>query len=144
MAIYNGPKKTHFGGAISQGANSVETIAAAKTLVAADIGQTFILSAAGGATITLPALSAGARLKFVIGSTFATTNWVIDSAEGDNIHGSITVAGVVVVAAAEDQINFVATAEAIGDWIELLSDGTYWYVSGQAALSGGITATDPS
>lgn len=121
-----------------------ETLTAARTLTAADSGKTFWLDAAAGATITLPALKDGVNFKFVVADNFATTNWVIDSAEGDNIEGMIEVAGAVVVAAAEDQINFVASAEAKGDFIVLECNGTNWFVSGQAALSGGITATDPS
>ena len=49
-------------------------------------------------------------------------------------------------AAAEDQINFVASAESVGDWIELVADydNSQWIVSGVGALTGAITATDPS
>lgn len=128
---------------------TVETISAAQTLTAADSGKVFILDAAAGATVTLPALKDGLRFKFVVGAAFATTNWVIDSAEGDNINGIIadmgsTVAGV--PAAGEDQINFVATAETIGDYIDLVCDygNSQWLVSGACSANGGITATDPA
>lgn len=121
-----------------------ETIAADKTLTAADSGKTFWLDNSTGETITLPALKDGLNFKFVIADNFATDNWIIDSAEGDNIEGMIEVAGAVVVAAGEDQINFVASAESKGDFIQLECNGTNWFVSGQAALSGGITATDPA
>ncbi len=140
---------THFSGPISLGSDSTKVITAATTLTSADDGKTCFLDGTVGATVTLPALAAGARLKFVVTSAFATSNWVVDSAEGDNISGFIadmgtTVAGV--VAAAEDQINFVATAETVGDWIELVADNTnsQWIVSGMCGTNGGITATDPS
>lgn len=127
----------------------VETIAAATTLTAADNGKVFVLDAAAGATVTLPALDYNLKFKFVVGAAFATTNWVIASAEGDNINGIIsdmgaTVAGV--PAAGEDQINFVASAETIGDYVELVSDygNSQWLVSGACTLNGGITATDPA
>lgn len=123
---------------------AVETLTGADTITAAETGKTFYLNAAAGATITLPAVAAGLKFRFVIAATFATTNWIVASAEGDNIDGSIEVAGAVVVAGAEDQINFVATAESLGDYIELESDGTQWFVHGMAALAGGITATDPA
>lgn len=128
----------------------VETISAAKTLTASDSGKTFILDAAAGATVVLPSVSInGFNVKFIIGAAFATTNWIIDSAEGDNINGFISDMGAtvaVVVAGAEDQINFVATAETIGDWIELIADSgnSQWIVKGACAANGGITATDPS
>lgn len=120
-----------------------ETVTADKTLVAADSGKTFWLDNATGETITLPALRDGLNFKFVIADNFATDNWIIDSAEGDNIEGMIEVAGAVVVASGEDQINFVATAESKGDFVQLECNGTNWFVSGQGALSGAITATDP-
>ena len=142
-------KPTHFSGNVVQGAGSVEKIVAATTLTAEDSGKVLILDATDGATITLPAIKAGMRFKFVVGSTFANTNWIVDSAEGDNINGIIsdmgsTVAGV--PAAGEDQINFVASAETVGDWIELIADdyNSQWFVSGACSANGGITATDPS
>jgi len=121
-----------------------ETIAADKTLTAADSGKTFWLDNSTGEDITLPALKDGLNFKFVVADNFATDNWTVQSAEGDNIEGMIEVAGAVVVASGEDQINFVATAESLGDFIQLECNGTNWFVSGQAALSGGITATDPA
>ena len=121
-----------------------EKISAAKTLTAADSGKTFWLDAAAGATVTLPALKDGLNFKFVVASSFATSNWVIDSAEGDNIEGSLVVAGAAVVAGAEDQINFVNSAETKGDFVQLECNGTNWFVSGVGALSGSITVTDPS
>lgn len=129
-------------------ANKAETLAAADTLVAADSGKVFYLNAAAGATVTLPAVTTtGWRAKFVVAAAFATTPWVIASAEGDNISGIIMDMGVTVAgvpAAAEDFINFVESAETIGDWIEIYSDGTSWHVTGACAANGGITATDPA
>ena len=134
---------------VKRALEDVEVIAAAQTLTKGDSGKTFILDAAAGATVTLPALADGLKFKFIVGAAFATTNWVIKSAEGDNINGIImdmgaTVAGV--PAAGEDQINFVASAETIGDYIELICDysNSQWLVSGACAANGGITATDPA
>ena len=122
----------------------VETLAAAQTLTAADSGKTFILSAAAGVTITLPALKSGIHFKFIIGAAFATTDWIIDSAEGDNIEGLLIVNGASVVASGEDQINFVNSAETVGDHVEFACDGTNWYVTGAGNSAGSITATDPA
>jgi hypothetical protein len=126
-----------------------ETLSADATLTADDSGKTFILDNATGETITLPALADGLIFHFVVGAVFATDNWIIDSAEGDNINGFISSMGATpaaVIAAAEDQINFVATAESIGDWITLTADSgnSQWIVEGACAVDGGITATDPS
>ena len=140
---------THVSNDVLRQRGEVEVISAAQTLTAADSGKVFILDAAAGATVTLPALEEGLKFKFVVGAAFATSNWVIASAEGDNIHGIIidmggTPAGV--PASGEDQINFVASAESIGDWVELVCDysNSQWLVSGMCAANGGITATDPS
>jgi hypothetical protein len=119
----------------------VETLAAAATLTAADSGKTYILSAAAGATITLPALKSGVHFKFIVGAAFATTNWVVASAEASKIQGVLVVNGASVDAADEDQINFVNSAETVGDHIELICDGTYWYASGVGSQAGSITAT---
>lgn len=128
---------------------AVKTVSAAETLSSNDSGKTIILDAAAGATITLPALAEGLNFRFVVGAAFATTNWVIASSEGDNINGGImdcggTPAGV--PAAGEDQANFVATAESIGDYVDFICDynNSQWLVSGACAANGGITATDPA
>ena len=114
------------------------------TLTAADSGKLIFLNAAGGGTVTLPALKAGVFFKIVVGATAPTTAWVIDSAEGDNISGVLTVNGALVAAVDEDQINFIASTAVSGDMIELECDGTNWYVTGLGSAAGSITATDPS
>lgn len=140
---------TFYSNDVKRALEEVEVLSAAQTLTAADSGKVFILDAAAGYTITLPALAAGLKFKFIVGANFATTNWVIDSAEGDNINGIVsdmgsTVAGISAVG--EDQVNFVASAEAIGDYIELVCDysNSQWLLSGACATNGGITVTDPS
>ena len=122
----------------------VQTLAAAATLTAADSGTTYILKAAEGKTITLPALKSGINFKFIVGSAFATTDWIIDSKEGDNIEGLLIVNGASVAASGEDQINFVNSAETVGDHVSLSCDGTNWFVSGAGNSAGSITVTDPS
>jgi hypothetical protein len=127
----------------------VKTLSLATVLTAADSGTEFILDAAAGKIITLPALQEGVHLDFVVGALFATDNFVVKSKEGDNITGFISDMGstpVVVVASAEDQVNFVASAETIGDHIRLVCDfkNSQWLLSGACRTNGGITATDPA
>ena len=126
-----------------------KVISAATTLKANQSGTVFILDAAEGVTVTLPALEKGLKFKFIVGAAFATSNFVIDSAEGDNINGFVADMGTtvaVVVASGEDQVNFVASAETIGDHVELIADydNSQWLLSGACAANGGITVTDPS
>lgn len=126
---------------VQQNLGSIKTITGATTLTAADNGKVCVLNAAAGAAVTLPALAAGLHFKFITGAVFTTTPWVITSAEGDNIEGSLIVAGAVVDVDAADVINFVESAENIGDFVELVCDGTYWHAFGNALTTGALTAT---
>lgn len=140
---------TYYSNDVKRSLENVEVISAAQTLTKGDSGKVFILDAAAGATVTLPALAEGLKFKFIVGAAFATSNWVIASSEGNNINGIIadmgaTVAGV--PASGEDQINFVNSAETIGDYVEFVCDysNSQWLVSGACAANGGITATNPA
>jgi hypothetical protein len=121
---------------------NVEAVTGATTLTAEDSGKVLILNAAAGAEITLPAVatSAGLRFKFVVGLAFATTNWTVKAAT-NVIEGSVLVNGAHVAGVNENTISFVASAEAIGDFAELVCDGTNWYVNGSGVAAGSITLT---
>lgn len=104
-----------------------------------------IYASATGTTTTLPAAREGLVYRFVVGGALDTSNWVIDSAEGDNIEGSLIVAGAVVDCDAEDQLNFVIDGENLGDYVELRSNGSKWYITQSNVLtSAKLTCTDPS
>jgi hypothetical protein len=117
-----------------------EQVTAAKTLTANDSGKTLVLYAAVGAQITLPAVAAGLKFKFVVGLAFATTSWTVVAASAV-IQGTVIVNGASVLGADEDIITFVNSAENPGDWVEIESDGTNWYVTGVGSASGAITLT---
>jgi hypothetical protein len=121
---------------------NVEAVTGATTLTAEDSGKVFILKAAAGAQITLPAVatSAGLRFKFIVGLAFATTDWTIKAAT-NVIEGSVLVNGAHVAGIDENTISFVASAESIGDFAELVCDGTNWYVNGSGVTAGSITLT---
>jgi len=138
---FSGPVASSNG--FQSGSGSVLTPTAATTLTSADNGKTVMLNASVGFTITLPAHSAGLSFKFITGAVFATTNFVIiaPTAGLDTLEGSLIVAGAVVTVNAADQINFVATAENIGDFVTLFSDGATWHIFGNALSTGAITAT---
>jgi hypothetical protein len=123
------------------------TIATNTTLRIEDSGTTYYLASTTGSVLTLPpvARAAGVFYKFIIKGAFATSNFVIDSAEGDNIEGTLIVAGAVVDCDAEDQIDFVNDGENLGDYVEISSDGTKWFIGDSGALTGSkLTCTDPS
>jgi hypothetical protein len=118
-----------------------ETITGARTLTASDSGVFFTLSAAAGAQITLPSVAiAGWKARFTIGLAFATTNWTLKSAT-NVIQGSADVNSTLVPGANENTISFVSTAETVGDYIDIYSDGTNFYAYGIGAAAGAITYT---
>jgi len=121
-------------------------VSAAKTVRDDETGTTFILDAAAGAAITLPALAPGLNYKFVVGAAFATSDWVISSSEGDNITGILVVNGASVPAAAEDNITFELGAESVGDYVEFIADtnNSQWLVHGIANSASSLTANDPA
>lgn len=129
---------THFSGPVAVGAGSIKTLTGAHTVTANENGTTFVLNAAAGAAITLPAPAAGLRYTFVTGLAFATTDWVI-TATGAIMNGNVMEAGVVQVITGATTLNLELAAEAVGDHISLISDGTLWYVSGSLATAASIT-----
>jgi|TARA_R100001510_G_scaffold51168_1_gene50765 hypothetical protein len=135
---------THVNNDVVRIKNDVDSVSAAVTLTAADSGKWYELAASAGVVVTLPAVESGLNFRFVVANAFDTSNYVIDSAEGDNIDGILVVNGASVAASGEDQINFVASAESVGDFVDMWSDGNKWYVWGIGNSAGSITATDPS
>ena len=121
-----------------------ESVSTDVTVLASESGSTFLI--ASGTTATLPAVTnTGAWYRFQVSGSITDTNFIIDSAEGDNIEGSVIVAGAVVDCAAEDQLNFVNDGENVGDFVELYSNGTSWLIGASNALtSAKLTCTDPS
>lgn len=144
LTVINQKPATHFSGPLNVGSGKIQVVTAAVTLTSEDNGSVFILRAAAGKTITLPAVTnVGFEAKFIIGSAFATDDWIIASAEGDNLEGAIMVANAVVTVDAADTITLgdaSAAAENIGDWCSVISDGTYWYVDGRSLTTAATTA----
>ena len=121
----------------------VETLTAARVVVNADSGTTFICSGAAGKAITLPAVAdvtAGWNCRFIVGQAFATTDWIITATAAimvggvneltDSV-GPSTVAGTT--------INIELGAETIGDYVDFVCDGTKMYFRAQTKLDGGMT-----
>jgi hypothetical protein len=123
-------------------AGQVAILTATKTVLASESGKTFILNSATEFATTLPAPAIGLRYRFIVSAAPVGAAYTVVTNGGDNlIDGSATVAGIVIPAANEDTITFTASAALSGDWVELISDGTNWFVSGQAAASTGIAFT---
>ena len=149
---------THFNGPVvsekgfQNGASSVVSVTAAKSLTADDNGKTFFLNLAGGFTVTLPALStvaAGWKVKIVVGIT-PTTAYIVTELVGTDTNklvGNVTTSTGQTTAAAFNAtgftlVTFVVSSGAVkGDYIEIVSDGSFYYVSGCTTVPAAITFT---
>lgn len=113
-------------------------ISSTVTLTALQNGTTFLLSGVVGYPINLPAPVAGLKYKFIVQDLFATTDWVL-TATGAIMHGNVMEAGAIQAVAAATTINLELGADTIGDWIEVESDGTNWYVFGSFTQAASVT-----
>jgi hypothetical protein len=121
--------------------SNIKYITSAQTLKTLDSGKVLILRAAAGVAITLPAVTVnGFKVRVVTGLAFATTNFTI-VAPTAVIQGGAIVNSTFVPAANENTISFVASAETLGDYVDIVSDGVNYYVSGVAAAAGAVTFT---
>ena len=133
----------------------IETITATKTLTLADSGKTLLVNYDSGATITLtlPTPTAGC---------FFEIRWIADMDDDDaavaivSPGGNGTLQGIVQCEeadgtghAAEIDNGSHSTLTVDGNpnvekggVLELISDGTNWYISGKIFVDAGATATD--
>ena len=115
-----------------------------KTITKAESGEVYALTVdlTTNRTVTLPAPEDGAYFKFMIMADLDGGNLIIQSAAtADYMIGGIlhqdsdgTTADFVQATAAStaDQLTIVGSNDGaqFGSWVELVSDGTYWYVTG--------------
>jgi hypothetical protein len=115
---------------------TVSAIVASTTLTVAQSGTTFVFTTSTEFVLPATSTASGVSYKFKVGGALETTNVTIRTSDlGDNIEGTLIVAGAVVDCDAEDVITFVVDGENIGDYVELFSDGTYWYIGDSGALT---------
>lgn len=130
-------KPTHISGPINQGAGSMKSITAAYTVTYEDSGKALMLDGGTGVAIALPAPKVGQRYKFIVGAAF-TTDYVI-TATAAIMEGCILEAGAVQDVAGATTLTLEDGTENIGDYIDMISDGTNWYVSGNFLTAASIT-----
>jgi len=121
------------------------SITATTTLTSDSDNIQLLAASANMTTITLPTAEDGLHFKFVVAGALTGSSVLVDSAEGDNIEGNLFVNDAAVACSGEDQINIVTDGEVVGDYFEIVSDGTSWYIiesRGEAAAK--MTCTDPS
>jgi len=128
---------THFSGPVSIGAGSIESITAAKTIDYEDNGKTFILNGGTGVAVTLPAPKSGQRYTFITGAAF-TTDYVF-TATGAIIEGNVMEAGAIQAVSGATTITLEDGTEALGDYFDLISDGTNWFIRGSFTTAASVT-----
>jgi len=115
-----------------------------KTIASAETGEVYALTVdlTTNRTITLPAVQDGAYFKFMIMAALDGGNLIIQSAStADYMLGGIahqdsdgTTVNFVQSAAGDtaDVMTIVGSDDGaqFGSWVELVSDGTYWYYTG--------------
>lgn len=128
----------------------IKSVNGATALTVADSGKTILVTAsqAGAAyDIALPALSGtgdeGTCYKFILvqaGNAAASDVTISVGAAADDFVGHIVATnGVDTAAAGDEDITFDQNGGSLpGDTVELFSDGTKWFVRGQAASVTGI------
>ena len=116
-----------------------ELVSATGSLNLSDSGKIFKISGTGY-TITLPAPSAGWKAKFIVVAAFSTDFVVQTPADNrDIINGGVIVNGAIVEADAVDRVTFEDDAESVGDFIEIHSDGTNYFLQGNGNAASSIS-----
>ena len=104
--------------------------ASSHSLSMQDSGKVFFVKSTVARTITLPAVKAGLSFKFIATDTTADSS--ITTSEGTALFKGgaecgdayLTLAGTTII---------IEAAGSVGDHLEVVCYGTYWYVSGHGA-----------
>ena len=131
-----------------------ETITASKTLAVAESGEYYLVNYDGGAeiTITLPSCQEGSYFKFLIITDIANDSskitWTAQAGEFLN-GGAVAVTGNGSDPGAQTNANGTShvsysldgnTDVLKGSWLEFVSDGSEWHISGLVLLVDSGTA----
>lgn len=125
--------------------DNVEVVTATNVLLANESGKTCFLSAAAGFETTLPAAAAGLRFRFFVKTAPTSVGYTITGSPADKIQGTVAASGAEtivngVTAVDADNVILVANQAIVGDYVEFVSDGTNWYVTGNVNTFAAITA----
>jgi hypothetical protein len=125
---------------------NVHSLTAAYVVLPSDSGKVFTLNAAAGAGITLPSVAdaqEGWNCRFIVGTAFATTDWIITATAAIMVGGmnelEVDTADDGPSTVAGTTINIEFGAETIGDYIDMVVADGKIYISGQSKLDGAFT-----
>ena len=118
--------------------NMNNSAASTHILEMGDSGKTYLMNSTVSRVVKLPNVKAGLKFKFIVTDSTAASS-ITTGEETSLIKGGIllapgweTLAGTTILA---------TTNNVVGDWIELVCDGTYWYISGQSGHANGFTVS---
>lgn len=112
------------------------TAVATNTLTVAESGKTIYLATSTPQILPSTSTSAGVYFRFVVSSALTGTSTITTSDGGNDIEGVVDVNSTMVDCDAEDTITVGGAFENVGDWIELYSNGSKWFVRGNALTAG--------
>ncbi len=125
---------------------NTEITTAANVLTVAECGKTIFLDDASGVgyATTLPvATTAGCDFTFKVHTAVGTTDYTVGTNGGDNIiNGVVIEDGTAVPCVTEDDLEFDNAADAKGDWVSVIADGTSWYVTGITEAASSFTCSN--
>ena len=118
--------------------NMNSSSASSHTLDMGDSGKVYMLYSTVARTITLPAVSAGLKFKFIATDTTADSS--IATSEGTALLKGGAECGDAYLDLAGTTI-IVEAAGDRGDHLDFICDGTYWYVSGHGTDDASFSVT---
>ena len=118
--------------------NMNNAAASSHVLDMGDSGKTYMLYSTVARTITLPAVSSGLKFKFIATDTTADSS--IATSEGTALLKGGAECGDAYLDLAGTTI-IVEAAGDIGDHLDFICDGTYWYVSGHGSHDASFSVT---
>ena len=134
-------KKSNYDPAAKFGATpNMENVTAAITLVDEWSGRNVVLNAAAGFAVTLPDPNSGDEFTFLVKTPPTAGSYTV-VATGAIIKGGMvnSAAGAGSTTTGGTTITFAQNQALAGDWVKIISDGTYWYLTGYSAVAAGIT-----
>ena len=125
----------------------VKSVSSSVSLAKSDSGKKILLSGAAANVVTLPAPEKGMEFKIILTATGAAPT-VVSNASANIMIGTVIsatndAAQAIQSDADADTITFV-NGGAPGDYCDLVSDGTSWYVFGFSGVDSKITITKES
>ena len=117
-----------------------QTISSDTTLTMADSGGVIGCNGASVLVITLPNPDdqAGASFRFHLTDNTANVSITVDGADTDFVGSVKGLSSGDTATSSDTFVRFVASTAVAGDYIELISNGANWFVSGHAIANGGI------